>query len=136
MSGAEFFRGAWRWTPSIVLPCCVLLAAYVCATGLRSLSRAAAWFAGVLLIVLATVSPVQELGSRYLFSVHMATHILFVLVITALLLLGLPEQRSASHRRPGRLERLLSQPAFTWIAGVGAMAFWHVPVIFNAALSS
>lgn len=57
------------------------------------------------------------------FSLHMALHIVCVLVIPALLLLGAP--RLPAFRIPA---------ALAWIAGIGAMAFWHIPAIFNAAM--
>ena len=100
--------------------------------------KAVAWLAGVLLIFLALVSPLDELADTYLFSVHMAKHILFVLVVPALLLIGLPAapvERDAALSSCSRCRTSSRQPAVAWSAGIGAMAFWHIPVLFNAALS-
>jgi len=138
MSAPEFLRSAWDFHPSVVAGCLGLLAAYVCLAPARSRARAAAWLGGVLLIALALMSPLDELADRYLFSVHMAKHIILVLAAPALLLIGLPAQpfeRLLRYRSAARLERFLDTPVIAWLAGVGAMAFWHVPAVFNAALA-
>ena len=94
----------------------------------------------MLLIFLALVSPLDELADTYLFSVHMAKHILFVLVVPALLLIGLPaapvETRCSDIALRPLPKNFWAHPAVAWTAGIGAMAFWHIPVLFNAALSN
>ena len=81
MTMSEFCMRAWDWKPSVVIGCCGLIAAYAWAVRPRVSFRIAAWLGGVLLILLALVSPLGELANTYLFSVHMAQHILFVLVV-------------------------------------------------------
>jgi putative membrane protein len=84
------------------------------------------------------VSPVDELADRYLFSVHMAKHIVLVLVAPALLLIGLPAApvaRALRYRPAAVAEQFLRTPAVAWVAGIGAMTLWHIPLFFNAALS-
>jgi cytochrome c oxidase assembly factor CtaG len=68
----------------------------------------------------------------------MAKHIAFVLVVPALLLMAMPaEPLERALRIPvlRTLERILRTPAIAWAAGVGVMLFWHIPALFNAALS-
>ncbi len=139
MSTHDFLLSAWDWKPSVLIGCAALSLAYIRAAGFRFSRRTAAWFTGVLLIFIALVSPVDELADRYLFCVHMAKHIVFVLIAPALLLLGAPEgpfRRILRRKRIASLEQWLRTPAIAWAAGVGAMAFWHIPPVFNAALSS
>ena len=139
MSTSEFFISAWDWKPSVVIGCAALTGMYAWAVRFRFSRKAAAWLAGVLLIFLALVSPLDELADKYLFSVHMAKHILFVLVVPALLLIGLPAapvERVLRYRPAAAAEQFLGTPAIAWTAGIGAMAFWHIPVLFNAALSN
>jgi putative membrane protein len=139
MSTSEFFISAWDWKPSVVIGCTVLLGAYAWAVRFQLSEKAAAWLTGVLLILLTLVSPLDELADKYLFSVHMAKHLLFVLVVPALLLIGLPDapvRRALRHRPVAVTEHLLGAPAIAWTAGIGAMAFWHIPALFNAALSN
>lgn len=139
MSISEFFISAWDWKPSVVIGCTVLLGAYAWAVRFRFSGRAIAWLTGVLFIFLALVSPIDDLADTYLFSVHMAKHILFVLVVPALLLIGAPAgpvRHALRYRAAAVTERLLGTAAIAWTAGIGAMAVWHIPVLFNAALSN
>lgn len=135
----EFLVTAWDWKPSVLIGCAALIITYARIVRFRFSGKAAAWMAGVLIIFIALVSPLDQLADTYLFSVHMAKHILFVLVAPALLLIGLPAaplERLLRDRRVAAVEKFLSTPAVAWSAGVGAMAFWHIPLVFNAALSN
>ncbi len=77
---------AWNWAPSIVVGLAIFLGAYLAAIGPLRMHFAAstpvartqiAWFtAGVLVILLALVSPLDEIGDGYLFSAHMIQHLL------------------------------------------------------------
>ena len=48
------------------------------------------FFAGVLLLLLDLVSPLDALADDYLFSAHIVQHFFLALIIPPLLLLGLP----------------------------------------------
>lgn len=125
MSTYDLFTNGWDWKPSVVIGCLALIAAYGALTVFRSLRRTTAWAAGVLLILVVLVSPLDTLADSYLFSAHMAKHMLLVLVIPALLWLGVPD-------RAGRLPAI---PApICWLAGIGVMILWHIPPLFNTAL--
>jgi len=77
------------------------------------------------------LSPLNTLADGYLFSAHMAQHILLLLIVPALLLLSLPRPLSLAVG-----PRVLAQPLVGWLAGVGAMWFWHAPALCNAAVAS
>ena len=97
------------------------------------------FLAGVLLLLLALVSPIDTLGDGYLFSAHVVQHFLLALIIPPLWLLGTPRTLAeAALRRPliRRIERVLAQPLVAWTLGVGTMILWHLPPLFNAALAS
>jgi putative membrane protein len=139
MSTSEFLVSAWDWKPSVILGCAGLAFAYAASAHFRFSRRTASGITGVLLIFLALVSPLDALADRYLFSFHMAKHILFVLVVPALLVMGIPPGpagRALHFQMISRSERWLRKPAIAWIAGVGAMTFWHIPALFNSPLSS
>ena len=139
MSAHDFLMSAWDWKPSVVLGCGLVMAGYAWSTRFRFSARAAAFAAGVLAILLTLVSPMDELADHYLFSVHMAKHILFVLIAPALLLMGLPAapmEQAMRIRNVARAERFLRQPAVAWTAGAGAMIAWHIPALFNKALAN
>jgi len=139
MSESRFFAEAWDWKPSVIAGCLILIALYVWYARLRRPAQLVSWLAGVLLILFALVSPFDELADTYLFSAHMAKHILFVLVVPALLLNGMPPapiERLLRHRPIAMVERVCRKPAVAWVTGIGAMALWHIPSMFNAALAS
>jgi putative membrane protein len=117
----------WDWEPSVVVGCAALAIAYLVTT---SRTRRTLWFlAGVLLLLLDLVSPIDALADGYLFSAHIVQHFLLALIIPPLLLLGLPSD--LEMRLPAAL------PTFAaWLLGVGTMLLWHIPAFFNAALAS
>ncbi|HZU29288.1 MAG TPA: cytochrome c oxidase assembly protein [Bryobacteraceae bacterium] len=128
----------WDFKPSVVIGCCVLLGAYFGLVRWRA-RQAALWLTGVLLIFMVLCSPIDELADSYLFSVHMAKHILLVLVVPALLVMAVPAdvfERALRYAPVRAAERVLRVPAIAWMAGVGVMIFWHIPALFNTALTN
>lgn len=137
MTNWELFASAWSWKPSVAIGCAVLLIAYS-ATG-RFTRRSVAFFAAVALLLVALMSPLDTLADSYLFSAHMAKHMLLVLIIPALFLIGTPARLMRKALLPPAIrksEAVLGRPAPAWIVGIAAMAIWHVPALFNAALAS
>lgn len=123
----------WDWEPSVVAGCAALAIGYIALVRKRGLNRAPYFLAGVALLLLDLVSPIDTLGDRYLFSAHIVQHFLLALVIPPLLLLGTPAFNLGALRR---LERILGQPPVSWVLGVGTMLVWHIPALFNAALAN
>jgi cytochrome c oxidase assembly factor CtaG len=69
----------------------------------------------------------------------MAKHILFVLIVPALLLIGIPAAafgRLLRYKPVRAIESTLSLAPIAWLSGIGCMLFWHIPVFFNAALAN
>ena len=138
----------WTFAPGPILA--VAAAGYVYARRWRTAhaeggERAApAWRAtlfalGLVLTLVALVSPVDRLGEQ-LASAHMVQHLLLADLASIALLLGLtrwilrPVTRRihAIERRAG----LLAHPVAGAIAYVGVMWLWHVPALYDAALRS
>jgi putative membrane protein len=95
------------------------------------------WCTGVLLLFIALISPVDEVGEQ-LASIHMVQHLLIADLAPICLTLGLTQWilRPAT-RRIHRIERAagpFGHPAFGVVAYVGAMWLWHVPALYDAAL--
>jgi putative membrane protein len=135
----QLLLSAWEWEPSIVIGCLVLLAAYFAATRFKPVKQAALFVLGVLVMLLTLVGPLDVLGDDYMFSAHMAEHLLLMLVVPPLLLLGMPRpviERALTAAPVAEMERVLRQPLVAWIIGVGTLWVWHLPVLYNAALSS
>jgi cytochrome c oxidase assembly factor CtaG len=140
---------AWNFDPSLVIGFAVLLGLYFYALGpLRRRFgwaervnpwQTAAFVAGVAILILGLMSPLDHLGDEYLFSAHMIQHMLIAVVAPPLLLLGTPGWM---------IEPLLAHPAVRWVARWLAhpvIAFglfnadlwlWHAPALYDATLEN
>jgi len=125
----QFLTSAWAWNPAVLVLSAIVLVAYVWAFGLNH--RILYLLAGLGVFVLTLVSPLNALAAGYLFSAHMLQHILLLLIVPALLLMSLPRWVSLGPR-----SWVLANPFLAWVAGVGAMWFWHARPLCNAAVSS
>jgi putative membrane protein len=88
--------------------------------------------ASVTMFLVAMVSPLAGLASRYLFSAHMAQHLLLLLIVPLFLVLALPQFRAKAAPAPA-IQRAIP---LGWLAGVGAMWFWHIPAMCSASMRS
>src|SRR6266487_3649758 len=96
----------WNIHPSVAVGLVLLGGLYVYLGGLTSARRHVASFVGALVVVfLALNGPLHNLSDTYLFSAHMAQHLLLTLVFPPLLLYGTP-----------------------------AHVIWHMPSLYEAAL--
>ncbi len=126
----------WNWTSPVWLVVGAFIVAYaVFARGAGGRQWAVYGF-GLLVLAVAFVSPIGVLADGYLFSAHMVQHLLLLLVLPMCVVLSLPKTASAQAFQNARWDRIgqwLSLPMLGWICGVGAMWFWHVPSLCNAA---
>jgi cytochrome c oxidase assembly factor CtaG len=137
---------AWTFEPSVLIGVAALAILYLLAwrrgraTGSPhkpGFGRLALFFTGLLLILAALVSPIDELGDQLLV-MHMLQHIVVLDLVPIALILGLnkvllrPVTRrlNAVERRAG----YLAHPAFAVAAYVGFMWAWHIPAMYDAAL--
>ena len=131
------WAGQWSFDPSVWVGCALLLPAYLFLPGRRPDRRMVSWAAGVLLLFVALESAIDQVGDNYLFSVHMAQHLLLAMVAPPLLVFGLPWQTLRTWWRSpiGRaLGRALS-PGPAGVAYVAILVGWHWPPIFEYALT-
>lgn len=129
MNTEKFLLSAWTWNPVVLIATAIALVAYLFA--FRAERRLGWLFLALAILVLTLVSPLNALADGYLFSAHMLQHIVLLLIVPALLLFSLPRSFSLAWR-----PRLLAHPIAGWIAGVGAMWFWHWPALCHAAITS
>jgi putative membrane protein len=83
--------------------------------------------------------PVHDLAEGYLYSVHMAQHLLFTLVAPPLLIAGMPAWMWRDILRPRWLFlvfRFLTRPIVALILFNGLLLFTHWPEVVEASVSS
>jgi putative membrane protein len=111
--------------------------------------RLMAFVSGLFLLWIALGSPLAMLDHQLL-TVHMMKHLLLMTAGAPMILLGEPAlpvlcglpkyfiRRSLllRIRTPQWLEFFLTNPVFCWLAAAAAVIVWHVPVLFQMALSS
>jgi putative membrane protein len=145
--------GSWSFDPAAIIGLLVALALYVRVYG-RAAARSSAvgaghwvpYMAGIAVLAIALLSPLDAIGDHYLLSAHMAQHVLLSDVAPALLLLGLrspvlPLGLNRSTLRAvapggGRSGRVLATLTSPWVAiPLWAIAtwVWAIPAIFDYA---
>ncbi len=149
------------WTPPVLLDLAMILAAFLYLRGWIRLRvahdnlipswRAGSFTLGLLLIWLALGSPLAAFDEQLL-TIHMVQHLLLMTLAPPLIMLGAPVM-PLLHGLPRRsvqtvlaplfriplmqgVGRVLSQPAFCWLAAAAALVGWHVPSAFTLALHS
>jgi putative membrane protein len=99
--------------------------------------RLTLFFAGLLAILAALVSPIDGLGEQ-LMVMHMTQHILLLDIAPILMILGLTKGiLRPITRRVQVIERragIFAHPAFAVIAYAGLMWLWHIPHMYDLAL--
>jgi putative membrane protein len=146
--------GSWTFNPIVILA--LGLAAWLYARAYRrARARSTAvgaghwvpYCAGLGVLAVALLSPLDPIGDRYLLSAHMAQHVLLSDVAPALLVLGLRRPllplglsrealRAVAPGSSSRSARLLARLTSPWLAiPLWAVAtwVWAIPAIFDFA---
>jgi putative membrane protein len=151
---------AWSVEPAVILPMAVTAALYARGAinasrrsphGLQRQHRAAVAFgAGWLVLAIALVSPLHQLGG-VLFSAHMAQHELLIIIAAPLLVLSRPvvpflwsipmnARRVVGGvfaREPVRsIWSVISLPAVATVLHGAAIWAWHAPPLYDASVRS
>jgi cytochrome c oxidase assembly factor CtaG len=148
--------GAWDAQPLVVFTAIVAVALFARAfVRLRErgradhapLSRVFLFAAAVAIGVLALVSPLHPAADQYLLSAHMLQHVLIGDLVPVLLVIALrgpltlfflpaPVLRTLAAVRPLRaLLAFLLRPVVSLAAWVLVIYAWHIPAVYDAALS-
>ncbi|MBI2855359.1 MAG: cytochrome c oxidase assembly protein [Chloroflexi bacterium] len=139
----------WHWHPDLYSGLLLFTGLYLLYVGpLRgrlvwpdvvrpSRGQVVSFLAGVVVMLFALAGPVHELAESYLFSAHMAQHVLIILVVPPLLLLGTPGWLLRPILRFDtimRLGKLFTHPVVAFALFNAVFAGWHFPVFYEGAL--
>jgi cytochrome c oxidase assembly factor CtaG len=95
--------------------------------------RIAYFVVSAVALVLALASPLAALASRYSFSAHMMQHLLLLLIVPLFAMIAWPASNGPATNDAFRASERGASP-LGWLAGVGAMWFWHIPTLCTAAM--
>ncbi len=139
----------WNWDPATLVGLLTLTIAYALEVGpLRqnlglgqpvSRVRQSAFYLGVVTLFVAFVSPLDEVADTQLFSAHMIQHMLLMFVVAPLWLIGTPSWLMARLFPLGparKLLRRLTNPVAAFVIFNGVMWVWHLPILYDTALSN
>jgi len=146
---------AWSFEPFVIIG--LVISAWLYRRGARRMVNRSlygleslAFFGGWLALVIALVSPLDDLGAA-LFSAHMTQHEVLMLIAAPLLVLGRPltpfliaaparwrRELTAPWKtgRARRAWRLLVSPFIAWLIHAAVLWIWHAPTLFQATLES
>ncbi len=144
-----FWHSNWRPEPQFLLTAFLLIAGYLAITGPinrrypgweeRTVTpyQRRCWIAAAIIMMVILGPPFHDWGDYYLVSVHMAQHLILMMVVAPLLLLGMPGWWfNPINRRPVlfQIGRAITKPVPSFLIGNAIMIAWHLPVLYNAAL--
>ncbi len=125
----------WHFDPIVILFLSALCIVYLYAIHFKLRRQSLYFFAGILLIILCVASPLHFLAENYLFSAHMVSHVLLLLIAAPLFVAGIPKENRFKRNLLSLSSNKIKIFVFCWFTGVGIMWFWHIPYIFNQATS-
>jgi putative membrane protein len=146
--GLDFWLTQWNLDPSILIGTALILGGYFYAIGpvrkryhFEEVRRGQvfSFLLGMIIMFLALVTPLDELGDSYLFSAHMVQHLLITVVGPPLLLLGTPEWfLRPVVRNPAlfRIAKFLTMPVIAFTLFNADFWLWHAPPLYNATLEN
>src|SRR5256886_9057819 len=147
--GLDFWLTQWNLEPSILIGTVLITGLYLYAIGpFRKrhfpdepimTGQTVAFPSGMLIMLLALVSPLDELGDSYLFSAHMVQHLCLTIIGPPLLLIGIPGWLVDPLLRKHvifRIARILTFPALAFFLYNFDFWLWHAPPLYNATLEN
>jgi len=139
----------WNWRPDTLIGGVIVLSIYLIAIGPArkryfhtpevKRSQIVCFILGIITVLFAQVSPLDALSDEYLFSAHMAQHMLLTAVAAPLFLLGLPDWMLRPILKiPGmkKVMGFLTNPLVAFLLFNINFLVWHFPAFYEATLES
>lgn len=127
----------FNWSPVVLLLGLLLFWFHLHLTNYKITFKTILFTAGLLLAETSLALPMGPAANQPLFSLHMARHVILLMVAPPLLVAGLPEKlvrRFTEDHKFRSVLTVLLNPVLTWVLGVGIMWFWHAPFVFNGMM--
>jgi putative membrane protein len=127
----------WHLNLSVLLLTTGIICLYYYLTGFRKQKNSWCLWLAIFMIVITECSPLDYLGMYAYFSAHMVSHIILLLACGPLLVAAIPVNPAVPVLKSIlKLSNFLSHNSWiAWLAGVGIMWLWHIPVIFDTSFS-
>ena len=125
----------WNFNLSTTALLLMLIIAYLYTVNLSLKQQSLYFLSGLVIIIICIASPLHYVGENYLFSAHMLSHVLLLLIAAPLLVAGIPEENKFKKKMLFLSKKIYKTPLLSWITGVGIMWIWHVPYIFHPLVS-
>jgi putative membrane protein len=139
----------WTWEPSVLIGLTVLLGAYGYKARIArrrhalgpplTRSQSTAFVLSVGVLVLALLSPIDDISDTYLFSIHMVQHLLLASLWPPLMLAAIPGWMIAPvMRRPSAaaLVSVCTAPVVAILIFNLDIYGWHLPPLYNLTLQN
>ena len=143
----EFFGGLFTPDPGVVDGILAMSVLYILAVWplRRYLApdqplekwRVGLFFTGVLILILAVATPIDEIGETYLFSMHMFQHVILIFFLPPFLILGCPNWLVDFLLRTeglGTVLRFLIKPVVAAFLFNIVLVIWYIPAFYELAL--
>lgn len=145
----NFWLTGWNLAPSLLVGAILIVGLYCYALGpyhrryyaaipLKR-SQTVAFFLGVLIMLLALISPLDALGDDYLFSAHMLQHLCLTTFGPPLLLVGTPGwmlERLLNNRLLFGVLKVLTWVPLIFLLYNADFLIWHIPPLYNSTLEN
>lgn len=125
----------WNLNLTDVIVLSLLCFLYLVTINFRLSKRSVYFVSAILLIIFCIASPLHYLGENCLFSAHMLSHVLLLLIAAPLLVAAIPADNKFSKMFLVFSKKIHKVPLISWLVGVSIMWLWHIPYIFNRVVS-
>ena len=122
----------WQWDSFAVLILLLIAVAFAYGKGWKKKTALLSFGIALLILTICFFSPLHVLSAHYLFSAHMAVHVLLLLLAGPFIMISL--YANDAKKLSFFFKAAARHPLLCWTTGVGIMWVWHIPVVFNGAM--
>ena len=121
----------WHLDPGIGVLIIGMCLFYLFTANFKLTGQSLYFATAILLIIFCMASPLHFLAENYLFSAHMLSHVLIILITGPLIVASIPKENRFEKQLLFFSKKISKRPIVAWLCGVAIMWFWHIPSIFN-----